>query len=74
MAPSPCRRRGVIAATVTNLKGTAAEGRVGLADLVALAGAHAVRVTGGPDMLARIPVGRVVAGVGWLVVGGDRAV
>jgi len=36
------------------LRGTAAEGRVGYADLIALGGAYAVRVTGGPDIFVKI--------------------
>jgi L-ascorbate peroxidase len=34
----------------TALKGTPAEGVVSLADIIALAGAHAVALTGGPQM------------------------
>ena len=37
------------------LKGTAAEGAVSYADLVALGGAHAVRMTGGPTI--KVPIG-----------------
>ena len=40
--------RGVIENTVKKLQGTAAEGAVSKADLIALAGAYAVRITGGP--------------------------
>lgn len=36
------------------LKGTVAEGRVGYADLIALGGAYAVKVTGGPDIPIKI--------------------
>jgi L-ascorbate peroxidase len=46
---------GVIEKTEAALVGTVAEGRVSQADLVALAGAYAVCVTGGPDI--RVPVG-----------------
>ena len=42
-------------ATMEKLKGTAAEGRVSYADLIALGGAYAVRITGGPEI--RVPVG-----------------
>lgn len=49
----------VISATMDKLKGTAAEGRVSYADLIALGGAHAVKITGGPVM--QVPVGRVDA-------------
>ena len=38
-----------------NLKGTAAEGRVSYADLIALGGAYAVSVTGGP--VIDVPIG-----------------
>jgi len=38
----------IIEALQQSLKGTAAEGRVSRADLIALAGAHAVAMTGGP--------------------------
>ncbi|KAF6238216.1 heme peroxidase, partial [Scenedesmus sp. NREL 46B-D3] len=44
---------------VTKQKGTPAEGKLSNADLVALAGAHAVAVCGGPVM--DVPVGRVDA-------------
>lgn len=37
------------------LAGTPAEGRVSAADLIALAGARAVRITGGPDI--DVPIG-----------------
>lgn len=45
----------VIEDAAEKLKGTAAEGAVSLADLVALAGAYAVRITGGPEIL--VPIG-----------------
>ena len=38
-----------------NLKGTAAEGQVSYADLIALGGAYAVSVTGGPAI--DVPIG-----------------
>ena len=43
-----CRR--VIENVMQNLKGTAAEGRVSYADLIALGGAYAVLITGGPSI------------------------
>ena len=43
------RRRNVIEATAKKLQGTPAEG-LSRADLIALAGAHAVRITGGPQI------------------------
>lgn len=46
----------VIDAAASKLRGTAAEGAVSKADLVALAGAYAVRITGGPAI--QVPVGR----------------
>ncbi|PSC70734.1 L-ascorbate peroxidase 6 [Micractinium conductrix] len=46
----------VIDATHKRLAGTAAEGAVSQADLIALAGAYAVRVTEGPRI--EVPVGR----------------
>lgn len=46
----------VIEAAAKKLRGTAAEGVVSRADLVALAGAYAVRITGGPAI--QVPVGR----------------
>ena len=45
---STCRR--VIENVMQNLKGTAAEGRVSYADLIALGGAYAVLITGGPSI------------------------
>ncbi|KAI7836016.1 hypothetical protein COHA_010100 [Chlorella ohadii] len=45
----------VIEATAKKLQGTAAEG-LSRADLIALAGAHAVRITGGPQI--KVAVGR----------------
>lgn len=53
------RGLGVVEQTVAKLKGTAAEGAVSKADLIALAGAHAVRITGGP--VIDVPVGRIDA-------------
>jgi len=41
-----------------SLKGTAAEGRVSHADLIALGGAHAVFITGGPFI--DVPIGKPV--------------
>lgn len=49
----------VIEATAEKLQGTAAEGAVSFADLIALAGARSVRITGGPDI--DVLVGRVDA-------------
>lgn len=46
----------VLENTVEMLKGTAAEG-LSRADLIALAGAYAVKITGGP-VIRNIPVGR----------------
>ena len=48
-----CRR--VIEQVMQNLKGTVAEGRVSYADLIALGGAYAVSVTGGP--VIDVPIG-----------------
>lgn len=45
-------RRNVIEATAKKLQGTPAEG-LSRADLIALAGAHAVRITGGPQIKVR---------------------
>lgn len=59
--PTDACCRAVIKATMDKLKGTPAEGRVSYADLIALGGAHAVRITGGPVM--RIPVGAFGAGL-----------
>jgi L-ascorbate peroxidase len=53
------RGYNVIEATVAKLKGTAAEKTISRADLIALAGARAVRITGGP--VIDVPVGRIVA-------------
>jgi len=50
------RGYNVIEATVAKLKGTAAEYTISRADLIALAGARAVRITGGP--VIDVPVGR----------------
>jgi catalase (peroxidase I) len=53
----PCAQRGwrVLEAVGAELRGTAAEGRVSNADLVALGGAWAVAATGGP--VIDVPVG-----------------
>lgn len=48
-----CRR--VIEQVMQNLKGTAAEGCVSYADLIALGGAFAVSSTGGP--VIDVPIG-----------------
>lgn len=40
----------VIEQTMQELKGSPAEGRVGYADLIALGGAYAVGITGGPTI------------------------
>ena len=53
-----CRR--VIEQVMQNLKGTVAEGRVSYADLIALGGAYAVSVTGGPVIDVPIGVSRKV--------------
>ena len=45
----------VISDVMTALKGTSAEGRVSLADLVYLGGAYAVAITGGPSI--EVPIG-----------------
>lgn len=42
-----------------NLKGTAAQGKLSNADLIALAGAHAVQICGGPSIA--VPIGRLDA-------------
>ncbi len=54
---APCAQRGwrVLEAVGAELRGTAAEGRVSNADLVALGGAWAVAATGGP--VIDVPVG-----------------
>lgn len=46
----------VIEAAQAGLTGTPAEGKVSAADLIALAGARAVRITGGPDI--DVPIGK----------------
>lgn len=53
-----CRQR-VIEEVQAALKGTAAEGRVSTADLIVLAGAYAVSMTGGP--LVDVGIGAAVA-------------
>lgn len=50
-----CMCRRVIEQVMQNLKGTVAEGRVSYADLIALGGAYAVSVTGGP--VIDVPIG-----------------
>lgn len=42
-----------------NLKGTPAQGRLSNADLIALAGAYAVQICGGPSI--NVPIGRLDA-------------
>jgi len=44
----------VIEQTMQELRETVAEGHVSLADLIALGGAYAVKVTGGPDIPVKI--------------------
>ena len=50
-------RRRVIENVMQNLKGTAAQGRVSYADLIALGGAYAVLITGGPSI--DVSIGRL---------------
>ncbi len=50
-----CFARRVIEKVMERLKGTPAEGVVSYADLIALGGAYAVAVTGGP--VIDIPIG-----------------
>ena len=45
----------VIEAAAARLKGTAAEGLVSMADMIALGGAHGVKICGGPAI--NVPVG-----------------
>ena len=52
-------RRRVIENVMQNLKGTAAQGRVSYADLIALGGAYAVLITGGPSI--DVSIGRLTA-------------
>ena len=47
----------VIEQVMKDLKGTAADGRVSYADLVALGGASAVAMTGGPNIT--VPLGEI---------------
>ena len=47
--------RRVIEEVMKRLKGTPAEGRVSYADLIALGGAYAVALTGGPAI--DVPIG-----------------
>ena len=54
----------MIEATAKQLQGTAAEG-LSRADLIALAGAHAVRITGGPPIKARV-LGKAFRGAEFL--------
>ena len=49
----------VIEQTWQDLRGTPAEGRVGYADLIALGGAYAVSVTGGPAI--SVDIGETLA-------------
>mmetsp|Transcript_17640 Transcript_17640/g.49309 ORF Transcript_17640/g.49309 Transcript_17640/m.49309 type:complete len:326 (+) Transcript_17640:78-1055(+) len=55
-------KRGVncITDAMSRIKGTPAAGQVSYADMIALAGAHAVALTGGPTI--SVPIGRVDAG------------
>jgi L-ascorbate peroxidase len=53
------RGYNVIEGTAAKLKGTAAENSISKADLIALAGARAVKITGGP--VIDVPVGRIDA-------------
>jgi hypothetical protein len=50
-------RRRVIEDVMKKLKGTPAEGKVSYADLIALGGAYAVSVTGGPTIA--VPIGEL---------------
>ena len=52
-----------------NLKGTAAEGQVSYADLIALGGAYAVSITGGPTI--DVPIGKSGRTVAY-ILGGKR--
>lgn len=55
------RGLSVVKSAYEALQGTAAEGKVSFADMIACAGAYAVEFTGGPTFLERVPLGRADA-------------